>query len=100
MPLFLHSQEEENHLNFPLDESCDCDGCCPNGHCDCLGCDEPCDCEDEDFPTLGKEQKNYVVWVGGLELDHYMTREQAERAAQSWRDEGYDEVAIEGEEHG
>jgi len=55
MPLFLHSQEEENHLNFPLDESCDCDGCCPNGHCDCLGCDEPCDCEDEDVPTLGHE---------------------------------------------
>jgi len=35
MPLFLHSQEEENHLNFPLDESCDC--------------------EDEDVPTLGHE---------------------------------------------
>ena len=41
-----------------------------------------------------RSEANFVVWVGGLELDHYMTREQAERTAQSWKDEGYDEVLV------
>lgn len=26
--------------------SCYCDLCCPEGHCGCSDCDEPCDCEE------------------------------------------------------
>jgi len=38
----------EQALNEVLfTDQCECDGCCPNGHCDCLACDEPCDCEDK-----------------------------------------------------
>ncbi len=40
--------------------------------------------------------ERFVVWVGGLEvLDHYVSREQAERTAQYWKTEGYDDVQIE-----
>ena len=42
-----------------------------------------------------RDYDHYVVWVGGLELDNYMTKDQAERAAESWKDEGYDQVRIE-----
>lgn len=48
---------------------------------------------------MSKTQAHFVVWISGVELDHYMTREQAERAAQSWKDEGYDQVAIEDTTH-
>ena len=26
-------------------EQCYCEQCCPNGHCGCDLCNEPCDCE-------------------------------------------------------
>jgi hypothetical protein len=39
----------------------------------------------------------WTVWVGGLEVNdyHLTTIAEAERLAQYWKDEGYDEVAIE-----
>ena len=36
----------------------------------------------------------YVVWVGGVETDYYMTKEAAEITAASWRADGYDDVVI------
>lgn len=32
-----------------LDHNCECIYCCPNGHCECEDCAEPCpqDCLDE-----------------------------------------------------
>jgi hypothetical protein len=37
----------------------------------------------------------YSVWVGGVEVNNYLlTKEQAEKLAQEWIDDGYDEVAI------
>jgi len=34
-----------NHLGgvVELDNQCDCIYCCPNGHCECNDCQEPCD---------------------------------------------------------
>lgn len=34
---------------FDLNHSCECIYCCPNGHCECQDCNEPCpqDCLDE-----------------------------------------------------
>lgn len=40
----------------------------------------------------------YVVWIGGVETDYYMTKEQAEKTAANWREDGYDDVAIEKED--
>lgn len=36
-------------FDFDIDHSCECIYCCPNGHCECLDCNEPCpqDCVDE-----------------------------------------------------
>ena len=39
----------------------------------------------------------YVVWVGGVELDHYMTKEAANMALAIWQQRGYSDVAIEEE---
>lgn len=58
-----------------------------------------------------QEQKNYIVWVGGLEVGRHKCPEAAGVTAASWRKDGYEdvaiaeydrymEVAIEGEEHG
>lgn len=35
--------------NDELDHNCECIYCCPNGHCECSDCNEPCpqDCLDE-----------------------------------------------------
>jgi hypothetical protein len=39
--------------------------------------------------------ETYSVWVGGGEINDYLlTKEQAEKLAQEWRDDGYEEVAI------
>jgi hypothetical protein len=36
-------------MSDELDHNCDCFLCCPNGHCECEDCNEPCpqDCLDE-----------------------------------------------------
>lgn len=37
----------------------------------------------------------YSVWVGGVEVnDHLITKEEAQKVAQNYIDEGYDDVAI------
>ena len=37
----------------------------------------------------------YSVWVGGLEVnDHLLTKEEAYKVAQSYIDDGYEDVAI------
>lgn len=41
-------------------------------------------------------EKNYVVWVGGSEVnDNYLSKEDAERLAEEYRADGYDDVIIE-----
>jgi len=43
--------------------------------------------------------QNYVVWVGGVEVnDYYLTKEQAEKLAKAYKDKGYDDVVIERKE--
>jgi hypothetical protein len=38
----------------------------------------------------------WTVWVGGSEVnDYHLTQDQAQKLAQTWIDEGYDEVVIE-----
>jgi len=38
----------------------------------------------------------YTVWVGGVEVnDYYLEKDEAERLAQIYRDDGYDDVVIE-----
>jgi len=40
--------------------------------------------------------KSWTVWVGGAEVvDYLVTRERAEKIAQDWRDQGYDDVRLE-----
>jgi hypothetical protein len=36
-------------MSDELDHNCECIYCCPNGHCECSDCNEPCpqDCLDE-----------------------------------------------------
>ena len=37
----------------------------------------------------------YSIWVGGVEVnDHLLTREEADKMAQFYIDEGYDDVEI------
>ena len=38
-----------------MEDGCDCIMCCPNGHCECEDCEEPCDalCIEE---TSGESQ--------------------------------------------
>ena len=41
-------------------------------------------------------ERLYTVWVGGGEVNNYlMTKENAEKLAQEYIDDGYDEVQIE-----
>lgn len=41
-------------------------------------------------------KKNYTVWVGGTEVnDYYLTKEQAEKLADEYINDGYDDVKIE-----
>lgn len=38
----------------------------------------------------------YTVWVGGVEVnDHLLTHDEATEIATYWREQGYDDVAIE-----
>jgi len=39
----------------------------------------------------------YVVWVGGVEVAHHISRKDAEVTVASWRKDGYSDVAIEEE---
>jgi len=40
--------------------------------------------------------EKYVVWVGGSEVnDYYLTKADAERLADEYRGDGYDDVVIE-----
>jgi hypothetical protein len=54
---------------------CVCDECCPNGHCTCADCNEPCGCEfcpecgdemndtdDNLRPTWSDEHDDIVCW--------------------------------------
>jgi hypothetical protein len=41
-----------------------------------------------------RTEANFVVWIGGVEADYYMTKEQAEETAQSWKEAGYDDVVV------
>jgi hypothetical protein len=36
----------------------------------------------------------YAVWVGGSEIGQYASLDQAEEVYRDWRDDGYDDVAI------
>ena len=39
----------------------------------------------------------YTVWVGGVEVnDRLLTEEAANKLAEEYRDEGYDDVGVEG----
>ena len=41
-------------------------------------------------------EKLFTVWVGGVEVnDNYLTKEEADRIATEYEDEGYDDVVIE-----
>ena len=41
-------------------------------------------------------EKLFTVWVGGVEVnDNYLTKEEADRLATEYEDEGYDDVVIE-----
>ncbi len=41
-------------------------------------------------------KKTYTVWVGGSEVnDSYLTKDEAEKLAFEYEDEGYDDVIIE-----
>jgi hypothetical protein len=43
--------------------------------------------------------KIWTVWVGGVEInDYYMTHARALEVAEDWREQGYDDVAIENHE--
>jgi hypothetical protein len=40
-------------------------------------------------------KSKYSVWVGGIEVnDHYLTKSEATKLAESYRNEGYDDVII------
>ena len=41
-------------------------------------------------------EARYTVFVGGVEVNDYLlTKEKAERVAEMWKDDGYDDVSIE-----
>lgn len=45
-----------------------------------------------------QRERWYSVWVGALEVnDHYLTLRDAEKLAQAWQENGYDDVVIEDE---
>lgn len=40
--------------------------------------------------------ESWSVWVGGVEVnDRHLTRDEAQRLAQMYTDDGYDDVAVE-----
>lgn len=43
-----------------------------------------------------KSDNNWVVWVGGVEVnDYYLSETQAKRLAQQYIDDGHDDVIVE-----
>jgi hypothetical protein len=41
--------------------------------------------------------KKFTVWVGGVEVnDYYLTKKEAEKLAEEYRHDGYDDVVVEG----
>ncbi len=44
---------------------------------------------------MSEQLKEYTVWVGGTEVnDFLLTKEKAEELAESYIEDGYDDVAI------
>lgn len=41
-----------------------------------------------------RTEAKFVVWIGGVEADYYMTKEAADLTAQILRNDGYDDVVI------
>ena len=42
-----------------------------------------------------KGKKVYSVWVGGGEVnDYYLTKKEAKRIAEAYKEDGYDDVAV------
>ena len=37
----------QDAVDLDEENQCYCELCCPNGHCACVDCDEPCDCPEE-----------------------------------------------------
>jgi len=42
-----------------------------------------------------RSEAHFVVWVGGVEADYYMTKEAADLTAQILKNDGYDDVVVE-----
>ena len=42
-----------------------------------------------------RREANFVVWIGGVEADYYMTKEAADLTAQILKNDGYDDVVVE-----
>jgi len=42
-----------------------------------------------------RDYDHWIVWIGGVETDHTMMKDQADKTAQAWKDNGYDDVRIE-----
>jgi len=41
-----------------------------------------------------RREANFVVWIGGVEADYYMTEEAANLTAQIFKNDGYDDVVV------
>lgn len=41
-----------------------------------------------------RTEAKFVVWIGGVEADYYMTKEAADLTAQILRNDGYDDVVV------
>lgn len=55
------------------DSQCYCELCCPQGHCSCPKCNEPCTCgDDDDSPLTEDEERSYWemhTMAGGLSYE-------------------------------
>lgn len=44
---------------------------------------------------MKRQEQSYSVWVGGVEVnDTYLSHKEANRLAEQYRKEGYDDVAV------
>jgi len=51
---------------------------------------------EEPFVEIGFKEEQYTVWVGGGEVnDHYLCKAEAEKLAQRYIDDDYDDVVVE-----
>jgi len=50
---------------------------------------------------MGREKMEYryIVWVGGI-ANYFHYKEDAKDCADSWREQGYEDIIIEGINHG